>query len=86
MVKKIVLAGGCFWGLQDLIRKQSGVVKTKMWLSARDDRVRDAHAVIDGEIVRLNEQFSNGLMFPGDPAGPPEEIIQCRCNAIYDTE
>lgn len=28
MIKKIVLAGGCFWGLQDLIRKQFGVVKT----------------------------------------------------------
>lgn len=28
MTKKIVLAGGCFWGLEDLIRKQSGVVNT----------------------------------------------------------
>jgi peptide-methionine (S)-S-oxide reductase len=28
--KKIVLAGGCFWGLQDLIRKQPGVVKTRV--------------------------------------------------------
>jgi len=26
--KKIVLAGGCFWGLQDLIRKQKGIVNT----------------------------------------------------------
>lgn len=30
MIKKIVLAGGCFWGLQDLIRKQTGVVKTRV--------------------------------------------------------
>lgn len=28
MIKKIVLAGGCFWGLEDLIRKQYGVVST----------------------------------------------------------
>ncbi len=28
--KKIVLAGGCFWGLQDLIRKQPGVVSTRV--------------------------------------------------------
>ncbi len=28
MIKKIVLAGGCFWGLQDLIRKQHGIVST----------------------------------------------------------
>jgi peptide-methionine (S)-S-oxide reductase len=26
MIKKIVLAGGCFWGMQELIRKQEGVV------------------------------------------------------------
>ena len=28
MTKKIVLAGGCFWGLEDLIRNQVGVVNT----------------------------------------------------------
>lgn len=27
-MKKIVLAGGCFWGLEELIRKQPGVVAT----------------------------------------------------------
>ena len=29
-MKKIVLAGGCFWGLEDLIRKQAGVVNTEV--------------------------------------------------------
>jgi peptide-methionine (S)-S-oxide reductase len=28
MSKKIVLAGGCFWGMQELIRKEPGVIKT----------------------------------------------------------
>ncbi len=28
MNKKIVLAGGCFWGLEELIRKQPGVLNT----------------------------------------------------------
>lgn len=27
--KKVVLAGGCFWGLEDLIRTQPGVVDTE---------------------------------------------------------
>lgn len=30
MIKKIVLAGGCFWGMEELIRKQSGVVKIRV--------------------------------------------------------
>lgn len=30
MNKKIILAGGCFWGLEDLIRKQQGVVNTEV--------------------------------------------------------
>lgn len=30
MTKKIVLAGGCFWGMQELIRKQNGVVNTRV--------------------------------------------------------
>ncbi len=33
MLKKIVLGGGCFWGMQDLIRKQEGVVNTRVGYS-----------------------------------------------------
>lgn len=33
MNKKIVLAGGCFWGLQELIRKKDGVIGTKVGYS-----------------------------------------------------
>ncbi len=30
MIKKIVLAGGCFWGLEDLLRKHIGVIGTEV--------------------------------------------------------
>ena len=30
MTKKIILGGGCFWGLQDLIRTQPGVISTRV--------------------------------------------------------
>jgi HK97 family phage portal protein len=48
------------------------------WLSAQDERVRDSHQ-IDGEVVTIGERFSNGLLYPNDPGGPAEEVINCRC-------
>jgi peptide-methionine (S)-S-oxide reductase len=30
MNKKIILAGGCFWGLEELIRNQPGVINTEV--------------------------------------------------------
>lgn len=30
MTKKIVFAGGCFWGLEDLVRTQHGVMNTEV--------------------------------------------------------
>ncbi len=28
--EQAILAGGCFWGMQDLIRKRSGIIKTRV--------------------------------------------------------
>ena len=34
--QRAVLAGGCFWGMQDLIRKRSGVISTRVGYSGGD--------------------------------------------------
>ena len=50
------------------------------WDAAGDDRTRDSHVEIDGEIIPIGSTFSNGLQFPGDTSGPIEEWINCRCS------
>ncbi len=65
--------------------EQSGVVETHTWVSSRDDRVRDSHAAIDGETVPLKERYSNGLLFPSDPAGAAADVVNCRCVEVFGT-
>lgn len=56
-----------------------GIKVRKRWVATKDDRTRRNHRRLDGETVDWNEEFSNGLMFPGDPSGKPEETYNCRC-------
>lgn len=51
--------------------KQSSVINGKEWITAGDDRVRAEHMAIDGEIVGLEDNFSNGVPYPQEP--------NCRC-------
>ena len=59
-------------------------VEYTMWVAADDERTRESHLEINGEIIRLGDTYSNGLKYPGDTDGPIEEWINCRCsNAPY---
>jgi HK97 family phage portal protein len=54
--------------------KQSGVANGKEWINAGDERVRLEHqdgVGVGGEIVGINDPFSNGLQYPQEP--------NCRC-------
>ena len=59
--------------------KSKGADIVKVWSAALDSRTRDSHRDVDGEIREVEETFSNGLLYPGDPDGKPEEVINCRC-------
>ena len=62
-----------------MIAEDAGLQLESIWLATADDRTRETHAAIDGERVPYGEPFSNGLLYPGDPSGPPEETVNCRC-------
>ena len=59
--------------------KEKGANVVKQWDATLDDRTRESHIAVDGQIRELDEPFSNGLMFPGDPSGGAAEVINCRC-------
>jgi len=54
----------------------------KQWVSTGDGRTRYSHLAIHGEVQPVDKPFSNGLMYPGDPGGAPEETINCRCRQV----
>ena len=62
-----------------------GVEVRKQWRATLDNRTRHSHAMLDGKDVALDELFDNGLKYPRDPNGTPEEVCNCRCRLRYIT-
>lgn len=61
------------------VAKGKGADVVKQWDSSLDKRTRKSHRRVDGEIRELDEKFSNGLKYPGDPNGSASEVVNCRC-------
>ncbi|HBL40457.1 MAG TPA: hypothetical protein DDY98_02355 [Ruminococcaceae bacterium] len=59
--------------------QSKGANIVKQWDATLDARTRDSHAKVDGELTAVDEKFSNGLLFPGDPHGAAAEVCNCRC-------
>ena len=59
-----------------------GIILQKEWIATNDSRTRHSHAALDGAIVDQDKKFDNGLMYPGDPSGRPEEVYNCRCTLV----
>lgn len=56
----------------------------KTWVTRRDDAVRPAHRALEGETIPLLDAFYVGpeetpTRYPGEPVGPIENWIGCRC-------
>ena len=67
--------------------EKNGYILIKKWNSMKDAKVRDAHARADGQEAELDKPFYVGgeqLMYPGDPNGSLQNIMNCRCWITYD--
>ena len=59
-------------------------VDRKMWITARDEKVRSSH-LIDGQTVDVEDDFTLNsgvqIQYPGDRSGaaPVGEVVNCRC-------
>lgn len=60
MTERAVLAGGCFWGMQDLIRKLPGVTSTRVGYTGGD---------VDHATYRNHGTHAEGIEILFDPAG-----------------
>lgn len=57
-----------------------GIHKTveKTWITG--DNPRPEHAMMNGETVPIDQEFSNGCFWPGDDNGDPDTTCGCNCS------
>ncbi len=60
MTSRAILAGGCFWGMQDLIRKQPGVIATRVGYTGGD---------VPNATYRNHGSHAEAIEIEFDPAG-----------------
>lgn len=85
MIARTETHGAANYGSQEAA-KQTGLPLSREWLAAADDRTRDTHREANGQVVGMDDTFRVGdsdLAFPGDPSGPGDEVINCRCAVGY---
>ncbi len=60
--------------------EDNGIHKTveKMWVTGSNPRTE--HALMNGQRVPIDEEFSNGCMWPGDEGGDPDTTCGCNCS------
>lgn len=81
MIARTETHGAANFGATEAAR-ETGLPLRKEWIAAQDERTRESHVEADGQIVGQDETFDVGgssLQYPGDPSGPAEEVINCRC-------
>jgi len=61
----------------------------KFWSSSHLPGTRESHIMAEQDSISRGglskeEYHSNGLLYVGDPSGPVEEVVNCRCTELYE--
>lgn len=66
------------FGATEAARQVGGSKATKTWVTTSGNP-RSSHARLHGVTVGIDEEFPNGLKWPGQAGGPADEIAGCKC-------
>ena len=64
--------------ISDSAPRVVGRIVEKEWVTG--DNARPSHAMMNGERVPIDADFSNGMHFPGQDTGDPDENCGCNCS------
>lgn len=87
MIARTESAGALSQGSWDQAQEMGDLYRTKEWLAFSDAETRETHTacMAQGRIA-IDQPFTNGLMYPLDPTGAADEVINCRCVLAYSDE
>ena len=88
--RSIAAAGAIVAAVGSFAQHEAGVQNlgsraTKTWVT-RSGNPRDSHAAMNGQTVGIDERFSNGMKWPGDADGGPDQVSGCQCGLIITPE
>lgn len=66
-----------------------GLALKKQWVSVEDEHTRVDHVAANEQEVGMDDHYLIGgspMLYPGDPAGPPEQVINCRCANVFNVQ
>jgi len=91
--------GGLYDAFAMIVEADPDTEYVKRWLATEDHRTRPDHREADGQTVPWAEPFVLGagvdektgdaivgveMMYPHDPAGPANQVINCRCVMLLE--
>ena len=66
------------WSMLEACR-QSGVTDARKTWVVQSSNPRKSHKAMDGVSVSIDQKFPNGMEWPGDWSGGPDEVCGCQC-------